>query len=62
MYGIPDQLSIKYEGLLMLDTGLVSGDGSASVFFNGTSKIITVTINAPLPGTAWDVSVGCPAP
>ena len=62
MYTIPDQLSVEYEGLPLLDTGLVSGYGSASVFFNGTSQKIKLTINAPFSGTAWDVFVGCPAP
>ncbi len=61
MYGIPDQLTIEYEMDILFDTGgLVSGASSASVSFSGSSKIITVTINAPLDGTAWDVYVGCP--
>ena len=63
MYGIPDQLTIEYEMDILYDTGgLVSDYGSASVNFSGSSKIITVTINAPLDGTAWDVYVGCPSP
>ncbi|KAL3761167.1 hypothetical protein ACHAWU_000262 [Discostella pseudostelligera] len=62
MYGIPDQLTIEYEGQVIFDTGgLVSGYLSSSASFNGSSKIITVTINAPLDGTAWDVYVGCPS-
>jgi hypothetical protein len=61
MYGIPDSLSIEYEGNTIFNTdGLVSGSNSANVNFNGTSTIVQVTIDAPLSGTAWDVFVGCP--
>ena len=61
MYSIPDQLYIDYQGTRIFDTGgLVSGSGRANVVFSGTSTIITVTINAPNSGTAWDVFVGCP--
>ena len=63
MYSVPDQLFIKYEGQTIFDTGgLVSGGNSASVNFNGSSSIITVTIYAPNAGTVWDVHVGCPSP
>lgn len=62
MYVIQDQLTIKYQGNTIFDTGgLVSGGGTASVSFSGTSSIITVIINAPEVGTAWDVYVGCPS-
>ena len=61
MYTVPDGLSIEYEGNIIFSTGgLVSGSSSANVNFDGTSTIVTVTIDAPLDGTAWDVFVGCP--
>ena len=60
MYGIKDQLIISYEGETIYDTGLVSGEGSFSVSFSGSSTIVTVTMNAPEEGTEWDVTVGCP--
>lgn len=61
MYVIPDQLYIDYEGTRIFDTGgLVSGSGAFDVTYSGTSTIISVTINAPNSGTAWDAFVGCP--
>ena len=61
MFNIPDGLDIFYEGQTIFSTnGLVSGSNSVMVSYNGSSTTVRVRISAPNPGTAWDVSVGCP--
>ena len=61
MYSIPDALDITYEGASIFSTGgLVSGSRSTTASFDGDSTIVTVTIDAPRDGTAWDVFIGCP--
>jgi hypothetical protein len=61
MYGVPDQLYIDYEGTRIFDTGgLVSGSGTASVPFSGSSTLVFVTVYAPNDGTRWDVTINCP--
>jgi hypothetical protein len=56
-YGIPDRFVIS--GAATFDTGTVSGSGSTSVTKTSTNPWITVTVYAPLSGTAWVYSVGC---
>ena len=56
-YGIPDRFIVS--GAASYDTGVVSGSGSASITKTSTNPWITVTVIAPLSGTAWVYSVGC---
>lgn len=64
MFGIPDELTLFYEGVQVFGTGgLVSGSRTVSVNFgseNSTSTIVTLQLRAPNEGTAWRVSVSCP--
>ena len=61
MFSIPDGLDIFYEGQTIFSTnGLVSGSKSVTVTYSGSSTFVKVRISAPNPGTAWDLSVGCP--
>ncbi|NBS67418.1 hypothetical protein EBT31_00695 [bacterium] len=56
-YSIPDRFVVS--GAASYDTGVVSGSGSASLTKTSTNPWITVTVIAPLSGTAWVYSVGC---
>ena len=64
MYSIPDRLNVYYEGNQIFTTGgLVSGTRTESVSYgssSSTNTFVTVEIDAPNAGTAWDVSVSCP--
>lgn len=60
MYGIPDELSIDYEGTIIYSTGgLVSGGSSVDVSYAGSSTLIEVTVNAPLDGTRYCMGYLC---
>lgn len=62
MYTIPDQLTINYRGNSQT-TGIVSGTGTLSfehVLAEGQSNQVTITVNAPNSGTAWNYQVICP--
>lgn len=67
MFTIPDGLDVTYgadgQGQSLFSTrGLVSGRRTASGDMpDGNSDIVTVVVNAPEDGTAWDVFIGCPA-
>lgn len=56
-FSIPDSFSIS--GAASFSTGAVSGGGSATITKTSAGAWITVTVNAPLPGTVWSYSVGC---
>jgi hypothetical protein len=57
----PDQLDLLYEGKLIGTTGgLVSGSGSVSGNFEGSSNTVTVKMSAPNDGTGWAYVVLCP--
>lgn len=57
-FSIPDQFSLfDGSGQLGGTGGLVSGAGSVSV--NATSRFVTVKVNAPSSGTAWNYSITC---
>ncbi len=64
MYAIPDQLKVYYEGSAIFSTGgLVSGSRTVAITYGSnttTSTTVTAKINAPEPGTIWEVSVLCP--
>ncbi len=56
-FQVPDQLQIYYDGLLIYDTGLISGAGTISVPFGpGLSTNVVVVVNGqgnPNPTTQW---------
>jgi hypothetical protein len=56
-FGIPDSFTIS--GAASFSSGVVSGSGTVSVQKTSTSPWITVSVQAPLSGTAWNYSVGC---
>ena len=61
MYGVPDALTISYEGKVLFDTnGLVSGSSSFSLSFSGSTSKVEVVVTAPNQGTAWNLLIGCP--
>lgn len=64
MYSIPDRLNIFYEGVQIFTTGgLVSGSRNFSLNYGSatsTQTFVTVELDAPNSGTAWDVSISCP--
>lgn len=57
-YGLPDRITVYYEGVRLLDTGLISGSGTLSVDYGpGTSTNIVIVANEggnPAPLTLWD--------
>lgn len=55
--GMADQFIIS--GAASYDTGLAFGQGTVTVTKTSASRYITVTVNAPIPGTQWRYSVGC---
>ena len=63
MFGIPDAMKIEdADGSVLFTTnGLVSGAafGIATLREFSGSTIVTVTIDAPNDGTAWDVFIDC---
>jgi hypothetical protein len=56
-FSIPDRFIIT--GAANFDTGVVSGGATVSIAKTSESPWITVTVQAPLTGTAWNYSVGC---
>ena len=58
-YSIPDRLIIKDGNTILLDTGSVSVTGMPIDFRipDNSAGNITVTVQAPLGGTAWDFSL-----
>lgn len=62
MYTVPDQITVTYRGVSQT-TGIVSGSGSLSFQHTpqaGLSNLVTITMYAPSPGTAWTYQVVCP--
>jgi len=56
-YSIPDRFVIG--GAASLDTGSFSGTRNYTVTKTDPSRFVTVTVYAPLSGTAWVYNVGC---
>lgn len=62
MYSIPDEIRVTYRGSTW-SSGSVSGSGVYPLTHTpiaGQSNIVTITMVAPLSGTAWVFSVNCP--
>jgi uncharacterized repeat protein (TIGR01451 family) len=58
MYGIPDNLILRYEGKDILNTGYVSGDKTGTVQIpKGNSDELQVILATNDAGTAWDYIV-----
>lgn len=63
MYSVPDQITVTYRGVSQT-TGVVSGSGVLSfehTVEKGQSNLVTITMYAPHPGTAWTYKVVCPS-
>jgi hypothetical protein len=56
-YTVPDRFIIS--GAASYDTGFVSGTATISVTKSTPDRFITLTIEAPTAGTAWQYSIGC---
>ncbi|MCC7370317.1 MAG: hypothetical protein IT306_17970 [Chloroflexi bacterium] len=54
-----DQYQIFYEGVEILNTGLVSNSGSANVPFAGTSTFIQVTVTTGPGSNQWTYTIAC---
>jgi hypothetical protein len=60
-YTIQDRFIVTYGGSTVIDTGLVSGSGSATFTKSSSSdRIATVKVIAPNEGTIWNCNLGCP--
>jgi len=74
-YSIPDSFTVQYNGVNVINTGLVGTSGyydgvyasagttPGSASFNKTSanpQYAYVTVTAPFAGTAWNFTLGCP--
>jgi subtilisin-like proprotein convertase family protein len=45
-FDLPDSLQVQYEGIVLFDSGLISGDGVVNIPFGpGTSTEITIVVN-----------------
>ncbi|HMP89434.1 MAG TPA: hypothetical protein PJ991_04495 [Kiritimatiellia bacterium] len=55
-YTIPDRFQIIYNGSVIADSGVVSGNGSIQGVSRGTSPLVTIRVITPQGGTAWDWS------
>lgn len=56
-FTIPDSFSIS--GSASYSTGSVSGGATVFIPKTNEGSYITVTVTAPLSGTAWNYTVGC---
>ena len=61
MYGVPDQMDIFLDGVLVATTGgPVSGSGTLSFVYDATGQTFcTVVVTGP-SGTAWNYTISCP--
>lgn len=58
---IPDRFDVQYQGATLYTTGgFVSGTGSKSITYSGTSTKVTVVVTGSTQGTAWNYVVNCP--
>jgi len=58
---IPDTFKVEYNGSQVINTGSVSGSGTASFTKSTASPTwAKVIVEAPLAGTAWDFTLSCP--
>jgi subtilisin-like proprotein convertase family protein len=60
-FSIPDDMSIYYQGVLIWDSGLISGSGTTNISFGpGVSTFVTIIMNQggnPDTNTLWDYTV-----
>lgn len=61
-YTIPDTIEIFYEGKTVFQVGPVGANATVPIQYSGASTVVTVVVTAPLEGTAWNYTVGCPQP
>jgi hypothetical protein len=61
-FSVPDRFQVIYQGVTLLDTGLVSGAATPTLTYSGTATFVTVVVtgSAAGTGTSWDATVGCP--
>ncbi|MDB6028310.1 MAG: wapA 2, partial [Verrucomicrobiales bacterium] len=60
MFSVPDDIRIYYQGVLLYDSGLVSGSNNLVINYSGASTIVEVVMNEgnnTNSGTAWNYTV-----
>ncbi|MEM7213830.1 MAG: Ig-like domain-containing protein, partial [Pseudomonadota bacterium] len=58
-FDIPDETLVRLDNRIIFDSGLVSNTGGDQVVFSldeGETSTFSVLVNAPLPGTGWNIS------
>ncbi len=60
-FDVPDQMTVYYQGALLLNTGLIPGAGQFKLNYGpGASTLVTIIMNEfgnPSPTTAWNYTV-----
>lgn len=63
-YRVPDTIIVKYDGKTIYNSGPVSTRGDRYINIPvpaGRSTSVVVIIKAPINGTEWNYTIGCPA-
>ncbi len=64
MFGIRDRIRILHDGLVLLDTGCVSGRATRMLSFSGLASFVSVEVlpncSGTTSGTAWNYTLACP--
>lgn len=58
-YGIPDLFEVSYAGNTLFSTGTISGAGSHTVSYSGSSSTVSVKVVGADTGTAWEFTLSC---
>ncbi len=61
---IRDRIRILHDGLVLLDTGCVSGRATRMLNFSGLASFVSVEVlpncSGTTSGTAWNYTLACP--
>ncbi|TAG91902.1 MAG: hypothetical protein EAZ18_15915 [Oscillatoriales cyanobacterium] len=62
MFDVPDQLIVRYEGRVIINTGFVSDSSTVSADFDGNSDQVEVEVigNRQQSSTKWNYTLSCP--
>lgn len=58
-YRVPDRFRVEVNGVVIFDSGVVSGSGSHT-FCRPTGAQVKVIVDGSPGGTAWDYTLTCP--
>ena len=60
-YSVPDRFEVFYEGRLIFDSGVVSGQQTHTITYGpGRDTSVTVRVTGDQSGTQWQYTVSCP--